>query len=377
MNSNNEKLRPVWAEVDLNAAAHNMREIRRASKSKELVAVVKANAYGHGAVQMASVFLKNGATRLAVAIISEAIELRQANITAPIMILGYTPLEYAEELARYEIGTAVYSYDYALELSKRAKNYGMNIKIHIALDTGMGRIGFLMDEKSVEDVYKISKLPNLVIESIFSHFSTSDEKDKTYSMEQFKRFNNFCDKLNKLGVDYGVRNIANSGAIIDMPDTHLDMCRAGIILYGYLPSNEVKQHELDIKPVMSVKAKIVNIKRVPAGESISYGRQYRTERESIIATLPIGYADGFTRLLFNKAKVIVKGRLAPVVGRICMDMCMIDVTDIPEVAAGDEVVIMGSQGENSITADTYADLLGTINYEVLCGVGMRIPRIYK
>lgn len=372
----NSRLRPVWAEINLDNAAYNMKEIRRVAKSKDIIAVIKADAYSHGALEMATVLLQNGATRLAVAVITEALELRRSGIKAPIMILGYTPIDFAEDLIKYDIEVTAYSYDYVEELSKETRRYNRSVKIHVAVDTGMGRIGFLPNEKSVKDVYKISKLPNIIIESIFSHFSTSDEEDKTYTEQQFDKFNTFCKDLKDTGVNFNFRHIANSGAIIDIPETHLDAVRPGILLYGYYPSKEVDSAKLDLKPVMSLKASVINIKSLPAGEYISYGRKYRTERESVIATLPIGYADGYTRLLYNKAKVIIKGRFAPVVGRICMDMCMVDITDIPGVEIGDEVIVMGSEDGLSFTAEDIAEAIGTINYEVLCAVSKRIPRVY-
>jgi alanine racemase len=369
-------IRPVWAEINLDNLENNMREIRRTSGSKEVIAVVKADGYGHGAMDIAPLLLESGATRLAVAVITEAEELRRGGIGAPIMILGYTPLEFVREVIEDNLEITVYSYEYAEKLSKEAQSFGKSVKIHIALDTGMGRIGFLPQEESVENVYKISKLPNIIIEGLFSHFSSSDEKDKTYTKEQIKKFHWFDNKLKTRGVNINIRHIANSAAIIDMPETHFDAVRPGIILYGYYPSDEVTKDNITLKPVMSLKANVINVKWLPAGEYISYGRKFRTERESCIATLPIGYADGYTRLLFEKAKVLVKGRFAPVVGRICMDQCMIDVTDIEGVGIGDEVTLMGEADGLKFTADDIAKLLGTINYEVICMISKRVPRVF-
>ncbi|WP_163193763.1 alanine racemase [Clostridium thermarum] len=371
-----EKLRPLWAEVNLDNIAHNMREVRRISASKEIIAVIKADAYGHGALEVAPVLIENGATRLAVAVVTEALELRRAVPNAPIMILGYTPVNYAEELIKNNIEVTVYNYEYVEALSKEAEKFNGTVKVHIAVDTGMGRIGFLPNDNSANDVYKISKLSNIIIESVFSHFSCSDEKDKEYTIYQFEKFNWFCDRLKEKGVKYNFRHIANSGAIIDMPSMHLDAVRPGILLYGYYPSDEVQKDKINIKPAMSLKASIINIKRLPAGEYISYGRTYRTERESVIATLPIGYADGYTRLLFNKGKVIVNGCFVPIVGRICMDMCMIDVTGIDGLKIGDEVIIMGEDKNIIYNADDIAKHIGTINYEVICAVSKRVPRVY-
>ncbi|MDP4088995.1 MAG: alanine racemase [Bacillota bacterium] len=371
-----EKLRPLWAEVNLDNIAHNMREIRRIAASKDIIAVIKADAYGHGALEVAPVLIENGATRLAVAVVTEALELRRVVENAPIMILGYTPVEFVEELIDNDIEITAYSCDYVEAVSKEAEKYGKKVRIHIAVDTGMGRIGFLPDENSINDVYKISKLPNIIIESIFSHFSTSDEKDKGYTICQFQKFNWFCNKLEDLGIKVNLRHIANSGAIIDMPEVHMDGVRPGILLYGYYPSDDVDKSRINLKPAMSLKASVINVKKLPAGEYISYGRTYKTEGESIIATLPIGYADGYTRLLFNKGKVIVKGRFAPIVGRICMDMCMVDVTDIEGVKIGDEAIIMGEENGIKYNADDIASHIGTINYEILCAISKRVPRVF-
>lgn len=369
-------LRPVWAEVDLDKLAHNMREIRRVSKSKDIIAVIKADGYGHGALDIAPTLLENGATRIAVAVVSEAVELRRGGIDAPIMVLGFTPPSLSDMLLRYDIEQTVYSYELAKEISVMAKKKNKVAKLHIALDTGMGRIGFLPDKESVEEVYKISKLPNIIIEGLFSHFSSSDEEDKTYTNNQLKKYNYFYNELLNKGVKINVRHIANSAAIIDLPETHFEAVRPGIILYGYYPSDEVLKNEINLKPVMSLKTNIVHIKKLPAGEYISYGRKFKTTRESVIATLPVGYADGYTRLLFNKAKVIVNGCYAPVIGRICMDQCMIDITDIKDIKLGDEVILMGEDKNLSFTADSIAELLGTINYEVTCMISKRVPRVY-
>lgn len=368
--------RPVWAEIDLDNIAHNMREIRRISKSKDIIAVVKADGYGHGAVDIVPTLLKNGATRLAVAVISEALEIRKSGIDCPIMILGYTPGNFAKELVKYDIEQTVFNYELACDISKEAVSQGKMAKIHIAVDSGMGRIGFIPNEESANEVYKISKLPNIVMEGIFSHFSTADEENKEYTMEQLKAYNAFIDLLTKKGVKINVRHIANSASIIDLPDVHFDAVRPGIILYGYYPSDEVNKQNIDLKPAMTVKANIVHIKTLPEGKSISYGRKFETSRPTVIGTLPVGYADGYTRLLFNKAKVIVNGKFAPIVGRICMDQCMVDLTDVGDVKVGDEVILLGEDNGLKFNGDDIAELLDTINYEVTCAVGKRIPRVY-
>jgi alanine racemase len=369
-------LRPAWAEINLDNLEYNMKEIKKISNSKEILAVIKADGYGHGALEVAPVLLKNGADRLAVAVITEALELRKGGITAPILILGYTPLDFAKEIVENDIEITLYSYDYAEKLSKEAEKLNKKVKVHIAVDTGMGRIGFLPNEDSINDVYKISKLSNIIIEGLFSHFSSSDEVNKDYTKKQMKKFSDFDTKLKEKGVNINIRHIGNSAAVIDLPDMHLDAVRPGIIIYGYYPSDEVLQEKINLKPVMSLKASIIHVKTLPPGEYISYGRTFMTERESRIATIPIGYADGYTRLLSGKGKVIVNGKFAPVVGRICMDQCMIDVTEVDGVKQGDEVILMGESNNLSITADDLAKAIGSINYEVICMISKRVPRVY-
>lgn len=369
-------MRPVWAEIDLDKAAYNMKNIKKLVGDKEVIAVVKADCYGHGADDLAPVFLENGASRLAVAILTEGIELRKKNITAPIMILGYTPLELSEELINNDIEQTVYDLEYAKKLSDIAEKLGKKAKIHIALDTGMGRIGFIPNEESIKAVEKIASLKGIEIIGIFTHFSTADEYDKTYTNEQFKKIKSFINELEKRGVNIPLKHASNSGAIMEMPETYLDAVRAGIILYGYYPSNEVDKNKLDIKPILTLKTTVSYVKEVEEGTSISYGRTFITKRKSKIATIPIGYADGYSRLLSGKAKVIINGKFAPVVGRICMDQCMIDVTDIGEVKVGDEVILLGEEGNLKFNADDFAEIMGTINYEITCMLKQRIPRVY-
>lgn len=368
--------RPAWAEINLDNLENNIKEIRRVSESKDIIAVIKADGYGHGALDIAPTLLENGATRIAVAVISEAVELREGGINCPIMILGFTPPTFADELIDYDIEQTVFTYDLAKALSDAAVKKSKTAKIHIALDTGMGRIGFFPDEKGVEEVYKISKLPNIILEGLFSHFAAADEKDKEYTNQQVEKYNWFYNRLLEKHVKINIRHVANSAAIIDMPELHYDAVRPGIILYGYYPSDEVNKKKINLKPVMTLKTNIVHIKTMESGMCISYGRKFRTERKSTIATIPIGYADGYTRLLFNKARVIINGKFAPVVGRICMDQCMVDVTDIGNVNVGDEVILLGEDNGLKFNADDIAELIGTINYEITCMIGKRVPRVY-
>ncbi|WBW99734.1 alanine racemase [Oceanirhabdus sp. W0125-5] len=353
-----------------------MREIRRVSKSKEIMAVVKADAYGHGALDTAPILLKNGADKLAVAIVDEGIELRKGGIKAPILVLGWTPEDQVKDIVEYDLECTVLNYEFAEALSNEARKRGKIAKIHIKVDSGMGRIGFLPTEESIEEIYQISKLQNIEMEGLFSHFSDADNEKKEYSEIQNNRFQYFIEKLDERNIFFKTKHIGNSAAIIDLPEYHYDMVRPGIILYGYYPSDEVKKDIIDLKPVLSLKAKIANIKKVEKNEYIGYGRKYQCDDESIIGTLPIGYADGYSRMLTGFAKVIVNGTIVPVIGRICMDQCMINLTQVDNVNIGDEVILIGEDGNNKLNADYIACCLNTISYEVLCMIGKRVPRVY-
>jgi len=370
------KCRPIWEEVNLDNLAYNMKNIRTKVNCKEIFAVVKANAYGVGAVEAAIVLLENGATRLSVACLSEAVELRKSGITCQINVLGVTPETLFEEVIKFDIEPVVFNYNYALQLSKLALIKNKTVKIHIAVDTGMGRLGFTPTVENVEQIVNINKLPNIKIEGLFSHFSSADEIDKEYSVNQFQKYNWFNEKLRQKNIYIPICNIANSAAIMELPDTYLDAVRPGIILYGYYPSNEVNKNNIEIKPVISLKANIVYVKTMEPGQYIGYGRKFKTERKSLIATLPLGYADGYTRLLSNRSKVIINGQFAPVVGNICMDQFMVDVTDVNDVKRGDEVIIIGSDGNLKYDADDIASEIGTINYEIICMISKRVPRVY-
>ena len=369
-------MRPVWAEIDLDAIKFNIENIKKISEEREVVAVVKADAYGHGAVDIIPTLLENGASRLAVAMISEALELRNNNIEAPIMILGYTPLEYGKELIENDIEQTVYDLDYAKRLSEIAKSLGKKAKIHIAIDTGMGRIGFLPGEETVSIIEEIVNLKGIDTIGMFTHFATADEEDKTYTYEQFNKIKSIIDALKEKKIEIPFKHVSNSGAIMDMPETFLEGVRAGIILYGYYPSDEVKKDNLPLKRVLTLKTRVSHVKELEKDMYISYGRTFKTSRKSIIATIPVGYADGYSRLLSGKAKVIINGKAASVVGRICMDQCMVDVTDIGEVKVGDEVILLGEQDGVKYDADDMAKDMGTINYEIICMLKQRIPRVY-
>ena len=367
----------VIAEINLDAVAHNVKIIKnKIPRNCNFMGIVKADAYGHGAVEVSKVLLYNGVNWLGVATIDEAIQLRNNNITVPILILGYTPSLRIEDLIKYDIIQTVFSYDMAKSISDIAFKLDKVIKIHIKVDTGMGRIGFIADKNFGDIIYNISLLPNIYIDGIFTHFSTSDEYDKTFTKIQYEKFKYSLNQLNNKGINPNFIHCANSAAIIDFDDLYFNMVRAGIILYGLYPSDEVNKSVIDLKPVMSIKSNISYIKVVGENTPIGYGRTYYTNKKSIIATIPVGYADGYIRKMQNKGKVIINNKFAPIVGRICMDQFMVDITEIPNTNIGDEVIIMGTNGNISITANEIAKIVDTISYEIVCMIGKRVPRQY-
>lgn len=370
-------LRPAWAEVDLSAVAHNFREIRRITKPEtKIMAVVKANAYGHGALEISKTVLAEGADRLAVAILNEARELRGAGITAPILILGYTPPEQLAGTVELDICQTVYTWEAAKTLSEAASGLHKTARLHIKVDTGMNRIGFATDDAGVDIIARISELPNLEAEGIWTHFAVADVADKEFTRTQFARFYALVEKLERKGINIPLKHVCNSAGLIDLPEYHLDMVRTGIALYGLYPSGEVDKNRLHLRPALSLKARVAHVQPVRAGSTVSYGRTFTVQNDTVIATVPIGYADGYTRSYSNKSEVLIHGRRAPVAGRVCMDQFMVDAGHIDGVAGGDEIVLIGRQGDEEITADELARLLGTINYEITCMIGARVPRIY-
>ncbi|KKM08639.1 alanine racemase [Clostridiales bacterium PH28_bin88] len=370
-------MEPVWAEIDLGAIAHNVREIRRVTRSSaKLMAVVKANGYGHGAIKVARTALANGADRLAVARVGEALVLRRNGLGVPIMVLGYTPPEQAEDAIRAAIAQTVYTYQQAEYISRVAARVGRRATVHVKVDTGMGRIGVLPGPEAVRTLFQIARLSHLELEGVFTHFAVADEVDKEFTHRQFDRFLNFAAELERQGLHIPIKHAANSAGIIDLPETHLDMVRPGIILYGLYPSGEVRRDVVTIKPAMTWKCRVAFVKQLDRGDSVSYGRTFIVKQRALVATLPVGYADGYSRLLSNRGEVLVGGRRAPVIGRVCMDQTMIDITHIPQVGMGDEVVLLGRQGDQEVPAEEMAEKIGTINYEVVCKVGARVPRFY-
>jgi len=372
------KLNRAWAEISLDNIAHNVREIRKIVNTRTaILGVVKADAYGHGAIEVVKTLLDNGVSHLAVSMLDEAIQLRLHGVDVPILILSYTDPVRAEEIIKYNVTQTVFSYDLASALSDTATRMGHKVKIHIKIDTGMTRVGFMPGYSAIKNVVEISKLPGIIIEGLFTHFASADERDKSYTYTQFERFMSILSELQRIGIYIPIKHVANSAAIIDFPEMHMDMVRPGIILYGLYPSDHVDKNKISLRPAMSLKANVILVKNVEADIPISYGRVYRTQRDSKIATIPIGYADGYSRLLTGKAKVLINGEFAPIVGTICMDQCMIDATNLrKEVKTGDEVVLFGRQGENEINVEEVASLIGTINYEIISLVGKRIPRVY-
>ncbi|MFA5576481.1 MAG: alanine racemase [Tissierellaceae bacterium] len=372
-----DELRPVWAEIDLDNLAHNIREVRKHTDKNSLVtAVVKANGYGHGSVEISRTFLENGADRLAVAVLTEAIELRNKGIDAPILVMGYTPPGLYEKAIEYDIILTIYNLKDAIALSDQARVMGKDAVIHIKIDSGMGRIGFLADEKSTESILKIWKLPSINIEGIFTHFAKADELDKKHAKGQYEKFSNLIKELEANGLKIPIKHSSNSAAIIDLPDYNMNMVRGGIMIYGLYPSDEVNRESIILKPAMTLKTRISHLKAVPKGTGISYGQIFVTEKDSVIGTLPIGYADGYTRMLTGKGEVYVNGKRAKIVGKICMDQCMVDVSHIDDIKVGDEVVLFGYGREGYPHVDEIAEKLGTINYEVVCMVSRRVPRVY-
>ena len=376
----------AWAEINLDAIENNIKAIRRyVTPKSKILGIVKADAYGHGYLEVARTLLENGADALAVACLDEAIQLRRCYIRCPILILGRSCAEEAETLVFYDVMPACFDLDLAKAMSDAAVKLNKPARLHIKIDTGMGRVGYryaddaAVNEETVSEIKMIAALPNLEINGIFTHFSVADETDADndrYTQLQFERFCAVCDRLKAEGVDIPIRHCANSAALIRFPYMHMDMVRPGVILYGKEPSPYVDCAPLDLKSAMTFKAKITNVKMIEPGASVSYGRKFTADKPTKIATVPVGYADGYSRILSGQAQVIAGGKLCDVVGNICMDQCMIDVTDVNNINIGDEVILFGTGDNLELPVESLAEKMGTINYEILCMVGKRIPRIY-
>jgi len=367
----------TWIEINLDAIAQNVRNIKKLiGEKKELMAVVKGNGYGHDILEISSIVLKNGATRLAVARLEEGIFLRKAGIAVPILVLGLTLEQQVELLVLYNITPTVSEYEMIEKLSESAFKEDKIVKVHLKVDTGMGRIG-IFSNHVLNFIKKVKVLKNVEIEGIFTHFSVADEKDKSYTEKQFGKFMEVLTFLEKEGIRIPVKHVSNSATLLDLPHMWLDLVRPGISVYGLYPSREV-QKTVKLIPAHTFKTRIVFLKELLAGEYISYGRTYTTQQKrTVVASLPVGYADGYNRLLSNQGEVLVRGKRFPIIGRVCMDQTMIDVTNLPQVEIGDEVVLWGRQGQEEITVEEIADKIKTINYEVVhMPDKKRVPKLF-
>ncbi len=368
--------RPVWAEIDLSAIKNNISEIKKIIGEKKIIAVIKANAYGHGAVETGKALRKEGIDFFAVAILEEALELRRAGFNEEILILGWTPPEDYSKCLKNNLILCLYDYEESKILNEKAKEMKLKARVHLKIDSGMTRIGFLPNEKSLSDILSIMNMESISVEGVFSHLSKADEKNKIYAEYQLKTFSNFVEEIqNESGKIIPWKHISNSAAILDLPKAHFNMVRAGIILYGLRPSDEVCFDHNKFIPAMTLKARLSRVERIPKDTLVSYGGIFETKEDMQIGTIPVGYADGYTRLLTGKGQVIVRGEKRSIVGKICMDQCMVDLEGVENIHKGDEVILMGG-GEYGESADDIAKKLGTINYEIICMISERVPRKY-
>lgn len=367
-----------YAEISLEAIGHNIREVKkRLPEGVKLLGVIKANAYGHGAVPVAS-YLENQVDYFATATIEEAVELRENGISAPILILGYvSPSQYGD-LVEYDITQTIDSYAQALALEKEAARQNRKAKAHLAVDTGMTRIGFQVTEHDADEAAKIADLPHIELEGMFTHFSCADQEDKTYCSMQMEKYDKMTALLAERGVTIPLRHICNSAGIMEFDDHRFEMVRSGIITYGIYPSEEVKKERLNLIPALSWKSHVIHVKEVGPGIGVSYGATYVTEKPMTrIATVSAGYADGYPRALSNQGCVLIHGKKAPIIGRICMDQMMVDVTDIPDVQVEDVVTLVGTDGDETITIEEIANPAARFDYEMLCDISSRVTRVYK
>ncbi|NLJ72669.1 MAG: alanine racemase [Syntrophomonadaceae bacterium] len=364
--------RLTYAEIDLAAIKHNINIVKKHTTA-QIMAVVKADAYGHGVDRVSQVCLDAGVNYLGVATIEEAMHLRDIGISLPILIFGHLADEYVNLAIEHNISITVYDYRFAKVISQKAFSLGKKALIHIKVDTGMGRLGFYPAKAALKEIINIAQLDCLDLEGIYTHLAQADTLDTTFSIQQIEEFVRITNELGKNGLHFRLKHTANSAATLNLPTTHFDMVRPGIILYGLRPSDEV--YDKDLQPALKLKSQVTQIKNVLAGATIGYGRTYSCNRPTKIATIPVGYADGYSRILSNQAWGIIKGQKVPLVGNVCMDQCMFDVTDIKEVREGEEILLIGSKADG-ITADDLANIMGTINYEVVCAISARIPRIY-
>jgi len=366
--------RPTWVDINTDNLKENVRNIKKLLKQDtKFCPVIKANAYGHGAVQIGKILEEEGADYLGVATCEEALELRENSIKTPIMCMGYVPQSSFKDMLINDIDITLYSLEKAKIFSEICIETGKKGKVHIKLDTGMSRLGFKCDDLAIDEIVEISKLENIEIKGIFTHFAMADDINPEPTHRQFEKYIKIINDLEKKGIDTGIKHVCNSAGTIMFPQYHLDMVRVGISLYGHYPSEDVDKTRVALKPAMSLKTTISHIKLLEKGEGVSYGHAYKTSETEIIATLPIGYADGFTRMLSGRCEVKLKNEIAPVVGRICMDQTMIRLKEMAEV--GDTVTIFSD--EENLDIERFANRLGTINYELLCMVQRRVPRVYR
>lgn len=374
----------TWAQINLNSVDYNFYNIKKKlSPSTKILCVLKADAYGHGAEYLVREYEKLGADYYGVSNLDEAVQLRNSGAKKPILIFGYTPPEMAVDLCNYNITQAVFSLEYANKLEKACREGDFSIKAHIKIDSGMSRIGFFCQnkdeiKKSTEEILNISRtMPHIIIEGIFTHFSVSDDitNNEEYTRFQFKNFKSAIDILERKGVKFKLRHCCNSGGILNFPEMQLDMVRAGVILYGLYPSEETR-NKIDLKPVMELKSVVSQVKTIPEGTSLSYGRTFTSNKNITVASVTIGYADGYSLRFSNNSQLLVRGEKANIVGRVCMDQLMIDVSNIKGVKEGDVVTVFGKDDKTILTVDELAKKIGTINYEIVCLIGKRVPRIY-
>jgi alanine racemase len=376
----------IWAEVDLAAIAFNLHQVRRlAGPEPQLMAVVKADGYGHGAFPVARTALENGADWLGVARLDEGIALRQAGIQAPILVFGYVPAAWAGHLLDHDLTATIFSLEQARQLATLAATRRRRLRAHLKIDTGMGRLGLPSEQidggqepvSGLAQVIAISRLPGLAISGIYTHFAAADDPDKQSARRQFARYSAFLAALQSRGLRFPCRHTANSAAIIALPETHLDLVRAGLMLYGLWPSPQLRERGTELRPALQLKARVAQVKMVPAGFPVSYGGTYVTPRATRLATVTVGYGDGYHRLLSSRGEMLVGGQRAPVVGRVCMDQTVLDVGHIDRVEPGDEVVLFGRQGAALLPVEEVAAAAETIQYEIVTALTARVPRHYK
>lgn len=367
-----EMMRPVWAEVNLTALKRNYQRLKTYTRS-EMMPIVKADAYGHGVIPVVEALRDVGAKRFGVALLEEALEIKVKFPEVAVMVIGATPPEYSDIVVKEDIIPGIFQFEQALALSEAAVKQGKTARLHLKIDTGMSRIGFR--ESDLEEMLRVAALPNIYIEGIYTHFATADQADLKFAHKQLYVFQNIYEQLKKNGVVIPIRHAANSAGLLQFPEAHMELVRPGIILYGLAPSAYLQGRDA-FEPVLSWKAKVSHIKTIEAGETVSYGRTFRAAYTTRVATVPVGYADGLRRILSNHGEMLLHGQRVTMIGRICMDQTMLDVTKIPTAQVGDTVTILGRDGADEISATEMGAWLKTINYEIVCGISKRVPRVY-